>query len=145
MNQVLLHKIDSRAHARKEEGYLSLSTHLHPYARKTVKQANQLHNASSPNQSMHIHSPLERLLQIIRLTAASSERLLRLGFLILPYPLLVLRDGDVSLLVHLLLLSGGGLRLGLLPNNSAEANDFVVDHPAHFLDVVDDFEVEVEG
>lgn len=80
------------------------------------------------------------------MAAARGMRLLGLGFLALPHALLVLRDGDVMLLGHLLLLGGsGGLRLGLLPDNGAEADDFVVDHPAHFLDVVDDFEVEVEG
>ena len=67
----------------------------------------------------------------------------------LPTTLLALGNGDVGLLGHLLLLlrSGNGGRVGLrlLPDDSAEAHDFVENHLTHLLDVFDDLEVEVEG
>lgn len=79
--------------------------------------------------------------------AARGVHLLRLGLLLLPGSLVVVRDGDVGLLSNLLLLlcGSGGLRLVLLPDEVAEAHHFVVDHLAHLLHVIDDLEVEVEG
>lgn len=58
--------------------------------------------------------------------------------------MLALGDRDVA---ELLLLrgDGGSVSLRLLPHGSAEVDDFLVDHLAHLSDVLDDFEVEVEG
>lgn len=92
---------------------------------------------------MHrVHAALQRGLQIIHVPAASG-RLLRLRLLGLPAALLVLGNGHVSCLGHLLLLGSVGLRL--LADGGAEAHDLVEDHLTHLGDVVDNFKVEVKG
>ena len=92
---------------------------------------------------MHVHAALQRGFQVIRVVTTASGSLLGSGILGLPRTLLVIRDGNVSLLSDLLLL--GGVRLRLLADGSAEADDLVENHLAHVGDFVDDLEVEVEG
>lgn len=92
---------------------------------------------------MHVHAALQRGFQIIRVVATASGSLLGSGILGLPRTLLVIRNGDVSLLSDLLLL--GGVSLRLLADGSAEADDLFKDHLAHVGDFVDDLEVEVES
>lgn len=62
----------------------------------------------------------------------------------LPATMLALGNRDVAQLL-LLGSNGGGVSLGLLPHGSAEIDNFLVDHLAHLGDVLDDFEVEIEG
>lgn len=92
---------------------------------------------------MHVHAALQRGFQVIRVVTTASGSLLRSRILSLPRTLLIIRNGDVSLLSDLLLLGGMGLRL--LADGSAEADDLVEDHLAHVRDFFDDLEVEVEG
>ena len=92
---------------------------------------------------MRVHAALQRGFQVIRVVATASGSLLGPRILGLPSTLLVIRNGDVSLLSDLLLLSGVGLRL--LANGSAEANNLVEDHLTHFGNFLNDLEVEVEG
>lgn len=92
---------------------------------------------------MHVHAALQRGFQIIRVVTTASGSLLRSRILGLPRTLLVIRNGDISLLSDLLLL--GGVSLRLLADGGAEADDLVKDHLAHVGDFVDDLEVEVEG
>ena len=92
---------------------------------------------------MHVHAALQRGFQVIRVVTTASGSLLRSRVLGLPRTLLVIRDGDVSLLSDLLLLGGVGLRL--LADGSAEADDLVEDHLAHLRHFVDDLKVEVES
>lgn len=92
---------------------------------------------------MHVHAALQRGFQVIRVVTTASGSLLGSGILGLPRTLLVIRNGDVSLLSDLLLLGGVGLRL--LADGSAEADDLIEDHLAHVGDFVDNLEVEVEG
>lgn len=91
---------------------------------------------------MHVHAALQRGLQVIRMPTVGG-RLLRLGLLGLPGSLLILGNRNIGLLCHLLLLGRVGLRL--LADDPTEADNLVEDHLAHFLDVIDDLEVEVEG
>lgn len=90
---------------------------------------------------VHVHAARQRGLQVVQVTTAGGS-FLGPRLLGLPSALLVIRDGDVSLLGHLLLLGCVGLRL--LADGSAEANNLVKDHLAHILDIIDDLEVEVE-
>jgi hypothetical protein len=92
---------------------------------------------------MHVHAALQRGFQVIRVVTTASGSLLRSRILGLPRTLVVIRDGDVSLLSDLLLLGGVGLRL--LADGSPEADDLVEDHLAHLGHFINDLEVEVEG